>query len=212
METTNNPAPQGWFRRVFGPSRSEVWNQVAEQIGGQFDKGGFWNGTAVRVRHGEWTVTLDSYAVSTGKTTMVFTRLRAPYVNPEGFRFTIYRRSIFSDLGKFMGMDDVEIGEPQFDKDFIIKGTDPEKLRQLFASAKLRELVEKQPRIHLKVQDHEGWFGPEFPPDTDELRFAVPGIIKDPERLRALFELFAEVLDQLCRIGSAYKTEPQVKL
>ena len=37
-------------------------------------------------------------------------------------------------------------------------------------------------------------------------------MIKDVERLKALFDLFAAVLDQLCRIGSAYKQEPGVTL
>ena len=38
------------------------------------------------------------------------------------------------------------------------------------------------------------------------------GSIKDVERLKSLFDLFAAVLDQLCRIGSAYKQEPGVTL
>jgi hypothetical protein len=44
------------------------------------------------------------------------------------------------------------------------------------------------------------------------LRFEVLGIIKDLERLKALFDLFAAVLNQLCRIGSAYKQHPGVEL
>ena len=62
------------------------------------------------------------------------------------------------------------------------------------------------------MKDSEGWFGPEFPEDVDELYFQVVGVIKDVERLKALFDLFAAVLDQLCRIGSAYKQEPGVTL
>ena len=62
------------------------------------------------------------------------------------------------------------------------------------------------------MKDNEGWFGPQFPQDVDELRFQVVGVIKDIERLKALFDLFAVVLDQLCRIGSAYKQEPAVEL
>jgi hypothetical protein len=38
------------------------------------------------------------------------------------------------------------------------------------------------------------------------------GIIKDVERLRLLYELFAETLDQLCRIGSANENTPNVSL
>ena len=59
---------------------------------------------------------------------------------------------------------------------------------------------------------YEGWFGPEFPEGTDELVFTVGGIIKDVERLKQLYEMFGETLDQLCRIGSAYERAPGVTL
>ena len=109
-------------------------------------------------------------------------------------------------------MQDVEVGHPQFDEDFIIKGKDELKLRELFANPKVRELVESQPSIFLTVRDDEGWFSTTFPEGVDELYFQVTGVIKDVERLKALFELFAEILDQLCRIGSAYENDPNVKL
>ena len=48
--------------------------------------------------------------------------MRAPYINPEGFRFTIYRKGFFSGLGKLLGMQDIEIGDPEFDEAFIIQG------------------------------------------------------------------------------------------
>ena len=40
----------------------------------------------------------------------------------------------------------------------------------------------------------------------------MPGVIKDVERLKHLFELFGLVLDQLCEIGSAYGRNPGVQL
>ena len=55
--------------------------------------------------------------------------MRAPYVNPEGFRFTIYRKGFFSDLGKLLGMQDIEVGDPEFDEAFIIKGNDEDRVR-----------------------------------------------------------------------------------
>ena len=73
-------------------------------------------------------------------------------------------------------------------------------------------MIEDQPRIHLEVKDSEGWFGPKFPENVDELYFRVVGVIKDVERLKSLFDLFAAVLNQLCRIGSAYKQEPGIAL
>ena len=138
--------------------------------------------------------------------------MRAPYVNPDGFRFKVYRKGFFSDLGKMLGMQDVEVGQPEFDDDFIIKGNDEGKLRQLFANAKIRALISAQKDINFSVKDDEGWFGPAFPDGVDELQFIVVGIIKDVERLKLLYDLFAETLDELCRIGSAYQSDPGVRL
>ena len=201
----------GTLRRLFGPSRREIWQQLSADIQGRYVSS-FWTGDKVHGTHGEWTVTLDTYVVSTGKTYITFTRMRAPYVNPGGFRFTIYRKSIFSGIATMLGMQDIEIGDPEFDEAFVIKGTDERPVKALFANPHIRELMEQQRNIHLTVKDDEGWFGASFPDGVDELYFAVPGVIRDLDRLKLLYELFAEVLEQLCATGSAYERDPRVQL
>jgi hypothetical protein len=198
----------GWF----GPSKDEAWLQLSQEIGAEFIDGGFWKGKKVQVHVKPWTITLDAYTESTGESSVTYTRVRAPYINPEGFRFTIYRKGIFSELGKLLGMQDIEVGEPEFDEAFIIKGNDESKVVSLFSNTKIRQMIQDQPKIRLEVKDSEGWFGPKFPKEADELHFQVAGVIKDLERLKALFDLFAAVLEELCRIGSAYKQEPEVSL
>lgn len=201
---------------LYGPSRREIWQKLSTEVGGKHIDGNFWKGDKVQATHGQWTITLDTFTqiTSTGKTNMVipFTRMRAPYVNKDGFRFTIYRRGFFSDVAKFFGMQDIQVGHEPIDRDFIIKGTDEAKLKALFSNARLRELLLSQPQVHLTVKDDEGYFGTAFPQGVDELLFIVAGQIKDLEQLKQLYELFAEMLDQLCQIGSAYEKDPQVKL
>src|SRR5436309_2760276 len=128
----------GFLRDMFGPSREEIWRQFAGAVGGDFTQGGFWSGGKTRVdaAHGQWLVTLDTQIVSNGKTSTTYTRMRAPYVNPDGFRFDVYRSGLFSDIGKLFGMQDVVVGHRQFDEDFIIKGNDEAKLRRLFDNAR----------------------------------------------------------------------------
>jgi hypothetical protein len=203
------------LRRLFGPSRAEIWRQLSDAVGGTYERR--WTGDKVHARHGEWTVTLDTYTVSTGApgkggTVITYTRMRAPFVNPEGFRFTISRKGCFSGVAAWLGAQDIEIGDPAFDDQFVIKGTHESRVRSLFANPRLRALVAAQPRIHLTVKDDEGWFDADFPDGVDELYFAVPGVIKDPDRLKALYDLFAETLDQLVEIGSAHDRDPGVKL
>jgi len=200
------------LRKLFGPSYKEIWRQLSSEIDARYVEGGFSKGDKVQATHNEWTVTLDSYAVSTGHAVIVFTRMRAPYVNPGGFRFTVYRRGMFTDIAKWLGMQDIQVGDEQFDRDFVIKANDEAKVRELFSDPRLRELIAAQPDIHLTVKDDEGWFAPHFPEGTDELQFLAAGIIKDIDRLKRLYDLFAEALDQLCRVGSAYEKAPEVAL
>jgi hypothetical protein len=200
------------LRKLFGLDRDEIWRQLCEETNARFEQGNWRKGSRVQVDAGEWTVTLDVYTVSSGHSHQQYTRLRAPFVNRDGFRFTIYRKSFFSGVAKSLGMQDFEVGYPEFDDNFIIKGSDEAKLRALFGNRRIRELLHAQPQVHLQVKDNEGFFGPKFPEDVDELCFQVHGVIRDIPQLKQLFELFAEVLQQLCHIGSAYESDPALEL
>jgi hypothetical protein len=202
----------GMLREIFGPNKDEVWRQLSKEISADFIEGGFWRGSKIEATAKEWTVTLDTYTVSNGKTHITYTRMRAPYLNKDGFRFKVYRKGCFSALGKLLGMQDIEVDYPAFDNEFIIQGNDEKKLRLLFANPTIRQLIEAQPAISLEVKDDEGWFGTHFPEGVDELYFQVVGVIKDVERLKLLYLLFAETLDHLCNIDSAYKDDPRVEL
>jgi hypothetical protein len=196
----------------FGPSKDELWKKLSDEIGADFVAGQLWKGSKVAAHVGPWTITLDMYTVSSGHNHVTYTRMRAPYVSGAGLRFTIYRKGVFSALGKMLGMQDIEVGDPAFDESFIIQGNDEFKVRDLFSNKKIRELIDSQPEIHLSVRDSEGWFGPKFPDDVDELAFQVVWVIKDLPRLKRLYDLFAEVLDQLCRLGAAVRSKPNVTL
>jgi hypothetical protein len=199
--------------KLFGASKADVWNALATEIGGRFQKGNWWDGRdRVVAQAGRWQVVLDTFTMSTGKSSVTYTRLRAPYVNADGFRFVIYRKNLFSGLAKLLGMQDVEVGHPAFDDAFVIKGSDQAKLRGLFANPRLRQLIEAQPNIRLVVRDDEGYFSQTFPAGVDELQFIAVGVIKDIDRLKLLYDLFAETLHTLCHIGSAYEDDPGIVL
>jgi hypothetical protein len=198
----------GWF----GPGTDEVWGQLCQEIGGELVQNGRWKGSKVKLDVGPWTIVLDNHTVSEGETSTTYTRLRAPFLNPAGFRFQIYRKGPFSGLGKMLGMQDIEVGDPEFDAAFIIKSNDEGTVRELLANPGLRQMFQALPRVRLEIKDNEGWFGTKFPDDADELCFLAPGVIKDVALLKSLFDLFATMLDQLCRIRATTKQHPGVSL
>ena len=199
-------------RSIFGPSKDEIWEQISMDIGGEFIEGGFWKKDVLIYKRGEWQILLDTYVVSTGQSSHTCTRMRAPFVNKDGLYFRISRKGFFGSIGKFFGMQDIEIGDSFFDEQFIIKGNDQEKIKLLFADDRIKELCQRQPRIHLRIKDDEGRFGPDFPEGVDELYFECVGVIKETALLKSLFALFCVILERLVQIDSAYEDDPQVTL
>jgi len=200
----------GVLRQLFGPSKEEVWQQLAAEIGARFESS-FWTGAKVAIDYGQWTITLDSYTVSSGHSHHHYTRFRAPYVNPDGFRFGIYRKHFFTPLARLLGMQDIEIGHAEFDDAFVIQASDEKRVRALFADESIRGLVAAQPDVSFQVRGDQGWFSRIHPEGVDELYFQAHGIIKDLSRLKELFALFGLVLDRLCDLGSAYESSPARK-
>ena len=47
------------------------------------------------------------------------------------FRCEVYPEGVWSRVSKLMGMEDVEIGSPDFDRTYIITGSSPTALRKL---------------------------------------------------------------------------------
>lgn len=143
---------------------------------------------------------------------MTYTRMRAPFVNLDNFYFKIYRSGVFSEMGKLLGMKDISIGYKKFDDIFVIKSNNEEKVKLLFANESIRSLMENQPHSNLQIKDNDGRGRKHFPDGVDELYFEVIGVIRDIERLKELYELFAKVLQELRNIGTASTEAPKVDL
>ena len=129
------------LRQVFGPSKEEIWSQLSGEIGAEYQERGFFKEGKVVLSHRQWEITLDTYTVHTGKTTIIYTRMRAPYVNRDSFRFNIYRKNIFSGIGKMFGGQDIEVGDAFFDDQFIIKGEPEHLVRSLLTNGMIRHLI-----------------------------------------------------------------------
>ncbi|MEO0471857.1 MAG: DUF3137 domain-containing protein [Bacteroidota bacterium] len=190
---------------LFGKHKREIWRQLAAQLDGEFFRGKMLKPDRVEAWYGDWMVTLDTFTVDK----MTFTRIRAPYINRDDFTFKISREHFGHRIGKVFGMQDIVVGHPDFDRDFVIQGSDERKLKMMFANPKIRQLIDFQPKILLQLRQEAPLFQkPRFPEDVNELYYQVGGILKDLQQLQDLFDLFAETLDHLCAIGTAYEDDP----
>jgi len=193
------------WSRLFGVTQEEAWETLAREINGRVEQGALGDDRVV-AQAGCWQIVLDC-------TSRASTRLRAPYINRDGFRFRIYRASAFDKLGRGAGLQDVEIGDLPFDERYIIQSNNPAKVKLFLQDARLRQLIAACPHVMFEVKDQaDDLFTHRFPQGVDELFFLAAGTITDIDRLRRMFDLFTETLGRLHEIGSAADYPPGVVL
>ena len=200
------------LNKNFREHEEEVWKQLSEEIGGRFNhrEQGEGRFDTVKAKVGPWTITLDLHADASYAHEVMHTRFRAPYVNPDGFRFNICKASLWDEMSTVFGGQDVEVGDAAFDENFRIRASDEDKVKDLFEKDRLRELLMQEPDTHLYVRDSGVWWQEEFPDGVDEIILEVQGEIADLGRLERLYSIFVAALNSLCRIGSAYEMDPEV--
>lgn len=184
--------------------KREIWSQLCERIDADFFEGRRRQHDRVEAFHGEWIITLDTFLVDD----VTWTRMRAPYVNRDDFIFLIFKENILHRIGKAFGMQDVEVGYPDFDKEYVIQGSDRRKLQMMFANPDIRDLISFQPSMYLALRRDSPIFRKKFPKGVNEVYYQAMGTITSLERLYDLYELFTATLDHLCAIGTAYEDDP----
>jgi hypothetical protein len=190
----------GVLRAIFGPGHLRIWQQFAEQLGAQLDPGrGLVPKPRLTARAGPFMLTLD--VLRAGE--QVFTRMRAPYVNPTRFRFALSREGFLARIGKLLGMQDIQVGRDDFDQEFLVRSNDEERVRRLLADPELRALLRLQPSFELLVKDGDRYAGPGFKNPIDELTYRTRGIAADLKTLHDMSDLVLRTLDLLRQLGVA---------
>jgi len=199
-------------RSVFGPSQSEVWEQAAREMGGRFEEGGLLGTDALRLQSGPWEIVLDTRVINSARSSSRYTRMRTLFVSKDGLSFKIFKKNVLSSMGRLFGARRIEIGDACFDAAFVVKGSDPARIRLLLSDDKMLELIQSQPDIFLQTRDDEGVFKSRLPVGIHEILFESRGVLKDAEKIKNLFELFALTLKRMVLIDSADEREPGIKL
>ena len=197
---------------IFGGSSKEIWREFALEIEGEFIEGGIFKAPRIESNFENWTIIIDTYTQSSGNSSQTYTRLRAPYKEKISLDFKIYKSGIFSGLGKTLGMQDIKTGDKDFDENFIVKGSDDSKIRELLQGEKLRELISRDNKIRIETKREKSIFSARLGEDINQLYFLANGMIKDKERLTNMYFLAAFLLKHLEFLGIASEENPQVEL
>lgn len=176
-------------KHITGNSEEEVWAQINHDLAANPDTLEYRVLIHQQTREILLDIDIDLGGGFEGgyATTIFSTSLR----NRDGFRFALHEEGFFDDLGKFFGMQDVQVGYPDFDKRLVIKTNDEARVRTVFTSAEVREalLSLKDFTFEIVLPDSS-----DSSSDDSVLELIIEEGITDPVKLRQLYHAFFGVL------------------
>lgn len=184
------------------PSKEEAWTALAGRRAGNpvLSKKG--KVKQIRFALDPFELVLDTYTESSGQSSQTYTRGRILFPVRDEFRFQVYRRTVFSGIGKYFGMQDIEVGHPQLDRDFIVKAESAGRVQALLLRSGVSNALLALGNGKLETRKYR-----KRGVDTTnvrELRYLVSGVLRDAQKLDALVDLFADVNQHLIRSGAAW--------
>jgi hypothetical protein len=187
--------------------RWAVWSAFAERSGGEAEHDRKGRVKAVRFEHAGYPIVVDTYTVSTGQVTVTYTRARASFRAQTPFRCKVWKEGFFSRIGKKLGVQDLTVGHPVLDRDFVIQSDSPGQARALLAGSRVGELLLRDPKLQYAVGKRKrSKKDPDDAPDA-EATVQIAQVVKDGTRLDTMLALCRESLDALLRSGAALPVE-----
>ncbi len=120
-----------------------------------------------------------------------FTSLSAPINTDEEFTFSVHDEGLLDRVGKFFGMQDLITGDPEFDKNLIVKTNDLEKTKEIFSDADIRQIFQELKYFSFQIENDGK------PDGVRTLEFLMDKAITKPEELKKIVLAFSAILDQL---------------
>lgn len=184
----------------------EAWHAVAAALDGQCVEGARQAKDKAVFQHLQWTIVLDTYTVSTGQTSVTYTRVRAPFTGFDDFKLSVARRNWLSRFNIVLGARTMKVGSRMFDEKYVARTNDEGRARALLNNSEIRNLIMVQPSIRFEIRRPSWSRRRELSDGARDVIVQTTGVITDPVRLENYVMLVAHTLDQLLRIGSASKT------
>ncbi len=166
---------------------NEAYGQLARRVGGTLHEATWFGRPSVTFHHRSNWVRVDIYSTG-GKHPTLYTQVHMGWPDP-GFRCEVYPEGFFHRIGKFLGMEDILVGSTNFDRDYVITGSDPGLLREML-SAEVQGIIHRlrvmhsHSTIYVAVKNHE-------------LLVKKLGLIRDAATLHSLVKLALDLYDAM---------------
>lgn len=182
METT---------RTFSADSETALWQQVAADMSRQPD---LFDYTANLHQNGyQMQLSLDIDLGGGFEGGFETTTFRAVVPGPTTLNFTLHEQDWVHELGKLLGLRDVELSDPDLDTAYIMTTNHPDQLRALlFSDPAVRETLLRYQELRLDLTTD-----PAAPEAGTVLTFTKEQALTDPTQLQEIYHMLLVLLQQL---------------
>ncbi len=166
--------------------REEALTIVAQRLGGTLVPGSFWQQPKITFEYKTHASSIEYYSTG-GKHPTLYTRLFFHLPRMPALSVRIYPEHFFSKIGKFFGGQDIQLGDPNFDEKFMIKGSDEARVKE-FLSPQVRQAAFELRA--LTMNDHI-----EISTESTSFRIQKLSWLHAPDLLMSLVTLGQRVFD-----------------
>jgi hypothetical protein len=163
-------------------ARLRAWEELARRTGLAFEPGGYFTTPTLTGSYRGHQITLDTFKRSSGRSSTTYTRIVVFVNNQESIYLALYEEGVFSKIGKFFGTEDVQVGDEEVDRRFIIKSRPETFAARVFTSINLRGQLLKARHVNIEI-------------DGREIYLEERGDLTDADYIQFLFDLLSELAD-----------------
>jgi hypothetical protein len=168
--------------------RRRAWSELASQVGLGFEPGSYWGQTmCVAGTFRGRPLTLDTFRVRTGKNSVLYTRISVKIENRPGLSLALSKEGLGSKIGKLLGSAEIQTGDDELDRSYVIKGQPEASVVRLLSNGYLRQKILASSFNHLNVNDVA-------------VSYDKRGFQSDPEALLTTFGLMSDLADTVERM------------
>ena len=154
------------YKAIRNKDTSGPWKEFAGKNNGNYV---YERGDMVMFFHKGFKIVFNNHThyTTSGMSSYERTFLKAvtEFNSPDKLYLKILPQDLVESIGKLLGSQDIEVGDKNFDRKFIIKGNDPEKTQLILANDSISQMLLEQraEMVRLEVTDDYGLFSEKAP-------------------------------------------------
>jgi hypothetical protein len=176
-----------WFALKQRGKYEAALKALAQELGGEFKKGSISSSPTLSGEFEGRKFFIDTFTrtrrdMDNRNETSYYMRIQLWHKGSVKGEIAIYREGLFSGLGKALGAQDIQVGNEEFDKAFMVKGEDEKQVKSILDSDLQQKFLQDKTALSIL---------------SDRVYFEYGVHIDDKEKIKKILRLMNDVAEKV---------------